>query len=173
MLKNFSPCFGLSPEIKMTDDFAELLKANFSSGSVVLIQAFKIYKWSQSATQERLADGPKVLGNLSQPRNFGDILDSLFLWCLQSFSALFWLNAISICSGWEGLPGGLDFPSGSDSKESACNAGDPGLIPGLERSPVEENGNSLQYSCLENPTDRGAWWATVHGVRKSWLGLSY
>lgn len=63
----------------MTDDFAELLKANFSSGSVVLIQAFKIYKWSQSATQERLADGPKVLGNLSQPRNFGDILDSLFL----------------------------------------------------------------------------------------------
>ena len=48
------------------------------------------------------------------------------------------------------------FPDGSDSKESACNAGDPGLIPGLGRSPGEGNGNPLQYSCLENPMDRGA-----------------
>ena len=56
------------------------------------------------------------------------------------------------------------FPDGSDGKASACNAGDPGLIPGLERSPGEGNGNPLQYSCLENPTDRGAWKATVHGV---------
>ena len=63
----------------MIDDFAELLKADFSSGSVVLIQAFKTYKWSQSAAQESLADGPKELGNLSQPRNFGDILNFLFL----------------------------------------------------------------------------------------------
>lgn len=63
----------------MIDGFAELLKANFSSGSVVLIRAFKIYKWSQSATQESLADGAKELGNLSQPHNFGDILDFLFL----------------------------------------------------------------------------------------------
>ena len=47
-------------------------------------------------------------------------------------------------------------PGGSDSKESACNAGDPGSIPGLGRSPGEENGNPLQYSCLENPVDRGA-----------------
>ena len=51
-------------------------------------------------------------------------------------------------------------------KESACNAGDPGLIPGLERFPGEGNGNPLQYSCLENPMDRGVWWATVHGVTK-------
>ena len=56
------------------------------------------------------------------------------------------------------------FPGGSDGKESACNAGDPGLIPGLGRSPGEGNGNSLQYSSLENSMDRGAWWATVHGV---------
>ena len=61
----------------------------------------------------------------------------------------------------------LPFPGGSDGKESACNAGDLGPIPGLERSPGEENGNPLQYSCLENPMDRGAWRATVHGVTKS------
>ena len=60
-----------------------------------------------------------------------------------------------------------DFPGDSDGKESACNLGDPGFIPGLGRSPREGNGNPLQYSCLENPTDGGAWWATIHGVAKS------
>ena len=65
-----------------------------------------------------------------------------------------------------------DFPGGSDSKESACKAGDLSSIPGLGRSPGEENGNLLQYSCLGNPMDRGAWWATDHGVAKSWIGLS-
>ena len=55
---------------------------------------------------------------------------------------------------------------------SACNAGDPGLIPGLGRSPEERNGNPLQYSCLENPTDGGAWSVTVHVVAKSQTGLS-
>ena len=57
--------------------------------------------------------------------------------------------------------------SGSDSEASAHNTGDPGLIPGLERSPGEGNGNPLQYSCLENSMDGGAWWAAVHGVAKS------
>ena len=57
-----------------------------------------------------------------------------------------------------------DFPGGSDGKESACNSGDPGSIPGLGRSPGEGNGNPLQHSCLENSMDRGAWRATVHGV---------
>ena len=52
----------------------------------------------------------------------------------------------------------------SDGKESPCNAGDPGSVPGLGESPGEGNGNPLQYTCLENPMDRGAWWATVHGV---------
>ena len=61
----------------------------------------------------------------------------------------------------------LGFPGGSDGKESYCNAGDLGLIPGLGRSPGEGNGNPLQLSCLENSMDRGAWWATVHGVSKS------
>ena len=59
------------------------------------------------------------------------------------------------------------FPGDSDGKESAGNAGDPGLIPGLGRSPGEGYGNPLQYSCLENPMDRGAWWDTVHGVAES------
>ena len=58
----------------------------------------------------------------------------------------------------------MGFPGGSDSKESACNAGDKGCIPGLGRSPEEGNRNPLQYSCLENPMDRGTWQATVHGV---------
>ena len=52
-------------------------------------------------------------------------------------------------------------------KSPAANAGDVGLIPGSGRSPGEGNGNPLQYSCLENPMDRGAWWAAVHGVTKS------
>ena len=62
--------------------------------------------------------------------------------------------------------------SGSDSEASAHNAGDLGSIPGLERSPGEGNGNPLQYSCLENSMDGEAWWATVHGVAKSWTRLS-
>ena len=77
------------------------------------------------------------------------------------------LECIAIGLWWKkGFPGGLH------SKESACNAGDLGLIPGLGRSPREGNGNPLQYSCLGNPMDRGAWWATVHGVAKSRTWLS-
>ena len=67
---------------------------------------------------------------------------------------------------------GKGFPGGSEVKASACNAGDLGSIPGLGRSPGEENGNPLQYSCLENPMDRGALWAIVHRVAKSQTRLS-
>ena len=56
------------------------------------------------------------------------------------------------------------FPKWLSSKESSCNAGDPGLIPGSGRSSGKGNGYPLQYSCLGNPMDRGAWWATVHVV---------
>ena len=65
----------------------------------------------------------------------------------------------------------IDRTYGSDGKASAHNEGDPGLIPGSGRSPGEGNGNPLQYSCLENSMDGGAWWAIVHGVAKSraWL----
>ena len=73
------------------------------------------------------------------------------------------------------LIGTLAFPNGSVGKESTCNAGDTGevdFIPRLGRSPRGGNGNPLQYSCLKNPMDRGAWWATVQGAAKSQTSLS-
>ena len=66
----------------------------------------------------------------------------------------------------------MGFPGGSDDKESACSAGDLGSISRSGRSPGEGNGCPLQYSCLENPMDTGAWWAPVHGVAKNWTRLS-
>ena len=66
----------------------------------------------------------------------------------------------------------MGFPGSSDGKTSAYNLGDPVSIPGLGRSPGKGNGNSLQYSYLENPLDRGGWWAIVHGVAKSQTQLS-
>jgi len=66
----------------------------------------------------------------------------------------------------------MGFLGGSNGKESACNAGDSGLIPGLGRSPGDANGNPPQYFCLGNPMDRGAWRAVVHGVSKSQTHLS-
>jgi len=63
-------------------------------------------------------------------------------------------------------------PSGSDGEESACHVGDQSLISGSERSPGEGNGYPLQYSCLENSMDRGAWWVTLHGVAKSGTRLN-
>ena len=64
------------------------------------------------------------------------------------------------------------FSGGSDGKESACDAGDLGSIPGLGRSPGGGHGNPLQYSWLENSMDRGAWWATVHGVTTNILNMN-
>ena len=61
----------------------------------------------------------------------------------------------------------MGFPGDSDAKESPCNSGDLGLTPGSRRSPEGGNDISLQYSCLQNSLDRGAWWATVHGAEKS------
>ena len=72
------------------------------------------------------------------------LLTLLFPWTQEKYSFPWWLS----------------------SKESACNAGGVGSIPGLQRSLGEENGNPLQYSCLGNPMDRGAWQATVHGVTR-------
>ena len=66
----------------------------------------------------------------------------------------------------------MGFPGGSVVKNPSANAGDVGLIPGSGRSPGEGNGNPLQYSYLGNPMDRGAWQAIVHGVAKTWTGLS-
>ena len=76
------------------------------------------------------------------------------------------VDTLSICLVSMHIPS-LGFPSGSDSKETADNVEHCGLIPKLGRSPGEGQGNPLQYSCLENSMDRGAWWAPVHGVEKS------
>ena len=81
-------------------------------------------------------------------------------------------NTSRHCSFWYIPVICWDFSSGTDSKESACNAEDPGSIPGLGRSPGEGNSNPLQYSCLENPMDRGAWQAIVLGIAKSRAELS-
>ena len=66
----------------------------------------------------------------------------------------------------------MGFPGGSNDKESSCNVGDLGSLPGLVRSPGERNGNPLQYSCLGNPMDRGVWQATVHWVTENLTRLS-
>ena len=83
----------------------------------------------------------------------------MFLWFGFSF-----LPPLFICA--------VIFPSGSDDKESACNEGDLSSIPGLGRFPGGGHGNPLQYSCWRIPMERGAWWATVHGVAKSRTRLS-
>ena len=66
----------------------------------------------------------------------------------------------------------LGFPGSLDGKQSGHNEGDPHSTPGSGWFPGEGNGNQFQYFCLENPMDRGVWWATVHGVEKSWSWLS-
>ena len=96
--------------------------------------------------------------------------------CPGYFESPYKFNLISSFWILTGYPIYCGLPGGSDGKESACNAGDPGLIPGLGRSPGEGNGNPFQYSCLENSMDRGAWWATVHGCKDldttEWLTLA-
>ena len=89
---------------------------------------------------------------------------SLSSWIISTISTSSFLNRV--------IHENRVFPGGSDNKEFAYNAGDLGLIPGLGRSPGEGNGDPLQYSCLENSMDGGAWWATVHGVAKSRTRLS-
>ena len=86
-----------------------------------------------------------------------------------------WDSLLSAVQPWERYSNSsvcLDFPGGSDGKESACSAGDLGSILGLGRSPGKGHGHTLQYSCLKNFMDREAWQATVHGVAKSWTQLS-
>ena len=90
---------------------------------------------------------------------------------LIQFSVDGWGHVPSLLFTW-GQTMVDDFPGGLDSKASVYNAGDPGSSPGLGRSPGEGNGNPLQYYCLENPMDRGAWEAIVYGVTKSWTRLS-
>ena len=86
--------------------------------------------------------------------------------CLYSWCSFLKKYILLKCSWFMG------FPSGSVGKESSCSTGDTGSVPGSGRSPGEGNGNLFQYSCLENPTDRGAWRATVQRVAKSQTQLS-
>ena len=83
-----------------------------------------------------------------------------------------WETNTSLLNAFNFLYSNTGFTRGSDGKESAGNAGDRGSIPGLGKSPGEGNVNTLQYSCLEYPTDRGTWRAIVHGVAKSQTQLS-
>ena len=85
--------------------------------------------------------------------------------CISFLNICFYCYKLSSHSCFRRVPQAS--PSGSISKESACNAGAPVLIPEWGRSPEEGNGHPLQYSCLENPMDRGAWKARAHGVTKS------
>ena len=117
-------------------------------------------------------------------RKLSALLDGYLHYANLVSESFFWytiLQSILVCSNSRCkifslyLPGKVqdtNFPGGSDGKMSACNVGDLGLIAGSGRSPGEGNGNPLQYSCLENSMDRGAWWATVHGVEKSQTRLS-
>ena len=92
------------------------------------------------------------------------------VWCTSVFKWLV-LNELFLVKNLSSL----GHPWWLSGKESACNTGDigdVGSIPGLGRSPRVGNGNPLQYSCLGNPMDRGAWWATVHSVTKSWTWLN-
>ena len=77
-----------------------------------------------------------------------------------------WATVHGVAKSWTQLSTHAFLPGASNGKKSACNAGEPGSIPGLGRSPREGNGHPLQYSCLENPMDWTAWWATVHRVSR-------
>ena len=104
-------------------------------------------------------------------------LSTLLAAVLANHSACHWLPSCDAQEISQRLPYFLSFPGGSAGKESACNAGDPSLIPGLERSPGEGNGYSLQYSCLKNSMDRGTWqgcpWGHKESDRTKRLTLSF
>ena len=97
-----------------------------------------------------------------------NLLTPCFMVSITSFSwniyFVLWLFMINMAI--------MGFPCGSDNKESTCKVEDLGLISGLGKSTWGGHGNPLQYSCLENPVDREAWWATVQRVAKSWTWLS-
>ena len=114
--------------------------------------------WASCSGQSWLAQGPGLWSSLHLPTGgFRHLLNALGL-------------SLHVQYGKYEKQG---FPAGSDGKESACSARDPGSIPGLRRSPGEGNGYPLQYFCLEKFMDRGTWQATVHGVTKSGTQLSY
>ena len=114
----------------------------------------------------RIREGILLGGSLPQPSRLCPVSPTfLSLFEFPSGSTLGTVGSHGISTHTSVPFGG--FPGGSEGKESTCNAGDMGLIHGSGRSSGEGNGNPLQYSCLENPLDRRAWWATVHGAAES------
>ena len=136
-------------------------------------------------TGRRTTAWASLLGSeMGKPRSFRDkkyvffkatmiknLMSAILLYCLtflffflsmKIFFIFFLQQCLDVSLNWL-----LGFPGGSDDEESTCNAGDQGLLPGSGRSPGGRHSNPLQYSCLENPMDRGAWQATVHGVTNS------
>ena len=101
------------------------------------------------------------------------ILHCFCLFIIGGWIGCFYILALVICGIQNSqIQRSKGFPSGSDGKESTCNAGDPGLSPKLRRSPGEENGYPPPDSCLENSMDIGTWWASIHGITKSQTQVS-
>ena len=135
--------------------------------SLEFLTTFLVVPLEPSLLDAHLCADPSVLHSFPSltisPSNFYSYLPIL---ANLSSTHHFWVLALQ-------LQNPLPLLSWLSGKASACNAGDAaGSISGLGRSPGEWHGNPLQYSCQENPMDRGAWWATVHGVAKSWTQLS-
>ena len=121
------------------------------------------WKWSRSVVSDSYQPHGLQPTRLFHPWGFPGKSTGVGCHCLLRYKGLM---------KWFYLQTSWSFPGGSDSKESSYNAGYKGSIPGLGRSPGEGNGYLFQFSCLENLMDRGAWWAAVHGVAKSWTQLS-
>ena len=141
----------------------------------VAISFSNVWKWSRSVMSDSLRPHGLQPTRLLHPWDFPGKSTGVGCHCLLRSSLLGYLNQQYL---WATLWGFLRssqwlFPGGSDGKESACNARDPGSIPGSQRSLGEGNGNPLQFSCLENSTDTGAWQAIVHGVAKHQTQLSH
>ena len=125
--------------------------------------------WSQ-------LDSQAMLAIVHWPSAFKELLSCLSQGLGTTFSRSPSYQVLDVILSIKYAHAGLDFPGSSAGKESACNAEDLHSVPELERSLGEGHGNPLQYSCLDNPMDRGAWRATVHGVTRSqtrqWLSTS-
>ena len=140
------------------DNFPWIQDANSGAIVVMICHFYQLYNWTQLPSSLQVWKRTKIR---LRPVSLHESTDNISL--IWSISLLHSFNFY-----YENLRAYIQgFPGGSGDKESACNAGDPGLIPGFRRSPGEGNGDLLQYSCLGNPMDRGAWQAKVQGVTQN------